>query len=160
MKTTKENITEIRNIAKNMPKSLNEAIYEDFNEFQPGEEDPRKKMAVPAQQGPVVDGPQDDDEPAAPAEAPVEAPAVEAGAADMGAAGDMGEASDLENELGIQDFIANMRKQSLKIMAKLSDTPDNPVYEFAKKIFQLAEKAHQDEKEGKGIDGEPKQPEA
>ena len=63
----------------------------------------------------------------------------------------------VEEDDNIKNFIATMRKQSLQIMAQLSDTPDNPTYEFAKRIFQLAEKAHQDEKEGKDINGQPKQ---
>lgn len=140
MKTTKENITEIRNIAKNMPKSLNEAIYEDFNEFQPGEEDPRKKMAVPAQQGPVVDGPQDDNEPAAPAGAPVEAPAAEVGAADMGAAGDMGEANEGDDSLNVEQFVDDIRKKSLRGMAQLAENPDDERYQLLKKIWQICDK--------------------
>lgn len=57
----------------------------------------------------------------------------------------------------IDSFIANMRKESLGIMKKLADDPDNAVYQFAKKIFQLADKAHEDQKEGKDINGQPKQ---
>ena len=57
----------------------------------------------------------------------------------------------------IDRFIANMRKESLGIMKKLADDPDNAVYQFAKKIFQLADKAHEDQKEGKDINGQPKQ---
>ena len=57
----------------------------------------------------------------------------------------------------IDGFIANMRKESLGIMKKLADTPDDAVYQFAKKIFQLADKVHEDQKEGKDINGQPKQ---
>lgn len=60
-------------------------------------------------------------------------------------------------EPNIDRFIANMRKESLGIMKKLADDPDNAVYQFAKKIFQLADKAHEDQKEGKDINGQPKQ---
>jgi hypothetical protein len=63
-----------------------------------------------------------------------------------------------DGDINMENFISTMRKQSLKIMSKLSDSPDNPIYEFAKKIFQLAEKAHQDEKEGKDINGQPQKP--
>ena len=49
-----------------------------------------------------------------------------------------------------------MRKESLGIMKALSDNPDDAVYQFAKKIFQLADKAHEDQKEGKDINGQPK----
>ena len=63
----------------------------------------------------------------------------------------------MEEEPNIDGFIANMRKESLSIMKKLADDPDNAVYQFAKKIFQLADKAHEDQKEGKDINGQPKQ---
>ena len=62
-----------------------------------------------------------------------------------------------ESEVNVEEFIASVRKSSLKIMAKLADNPDDAVYQFAKKIFQLADKAHEDEKEGKDINGQPKQ---
>ena len=57
----------------------------------------------------------------------------------------------------VEGFIANMRKESLGIMKALADNPDDAVYQFAKKIFQLADKAHEDQKEGKDINGEPKE---
>lgn len=56
----------------------------------------------------------------------------------------------------VENFIANMRKESLGIMKSLADNPDDAVYQFAKKIFQLADKAHEDQKEGKDINGQPK----
>lgn len=62
-----------------------------------------------------------------------------------------------DDEPSIDGFIANMRKESLGIMKRLADDPDNAVYQFAKKIFQLADKAHEDQKEGKDINGQPKQ---
>ena len=57
----------------------------------------------------------------------------------------------------IDNFISNMRKESLGIMKALADNPDDSVYQFAKKIFQLADKAHEDQKEGKDVNGQPKQ---
>ena len=57
----------------------------------------------------------------------------------------------------IDNFISNMRKESLGIMKALADNPDDSVYQFAKKIFQLADKDHEDQKEGKDINGQPKQ---
>lgn len=66
-------------------------------------------------------------------------------------------AAQATDEPNIDGFIANMRKESLGIMKKLADDPDNAVYQFAKKIFQLADKAHEDQKEGKDINGQPKQ---
>lgn len=59
-------------------------------------------------------------------------------------------------DTNVQGFIANMRKESLAIMKALADNPDDAVYQFAKKIFQLADKAHEDQKEGKDINGQPK----
>ena len=62
-----------------------------------------------------------------------------------------------KNDTNIDNFISNMRKESLGIMKALADNPDDSVYQFAKKIFQLADKAHEDQKEGKDINGQPKQ---
>ena len=62
-----------------------------------------------------------------------------------------------EGGSNVEGFIANMRKESLGIMKALADNPDDAVYQFAKKIFQLADKAHEDQKEGKDINGEPKE---
>ena len=63
----------------------------------------------------------------------------------------------VEDTHNIDNFISNMRKESLGIMKALADNPDDSVYQFAKKIFQLADKAHEDQKEGKDINGQPKQ---
>ena len=62
-----------------------------------------------------------------------------------------------EDTHNIDNLISNMRKESLGIMKALADNPDDSVYQFAKKIFQLADKAHEDQKEGKDINGQPKQ---
>lgn len=67
------------------------------------------------------------------------------------------EAPVAEDTRNIDNFISNMRKESLGIMKALADNPDDSVYQFAKKIFQLADKAHEDQKEGKDINGQPKQ---
>lgn len=69
----------------------------------------------------------------------------------------MGTESMDDSNTNIDNFIANMRKESLGIMKALADNPDDSVYQFAKKIFQLADKAHEDQKEGKDINGQPKQ---
>ena len=63
---------------------------------------------------------------------------------------------EMGGDANVENFIANMRKESLGIMKALSDDPDDAVYQFAKKIFQLADKAHEDQKEGKDINGQPK----
>lgn len=51
-----------------------------------------------------------------------------------------------QETVDIASFVASMRKQSLEVMRQLADTPDDPVYEFSKRIFQLAEKAYADSK--------------
>ena len=145
MKTTKQNINEIKRIAKSMPKSINEAVYEEFSDansdLQP-EDDMRKKMAVPAAQGPVADGPQGEDEPSAPAvdNGAVEAPVVDTGAADMGAAADMGEEKEGEDSLNVEQFVDDIRKKSLRGMAQLAENPDDERYQLLKKIWQICDK--------------------
>ena len=68
----------------------------------------------------------------------------------------MKQSPEMGGDANVENFIANMRKESLGIMKALSDNPDDAVYQFAKKIFQLADKAHEDQKEGKDINGQPK----
>lgn len=53
--------------------------------------------------------------------------------------------------VNIDNFISHIRRLSLEMMSKLADTPDNPVYDFSKKIFQLAEKTY-DEQKGKNAE--------
>ena len=161
-KTVKQNINEVRKLAKVMPKSLNEAIYEDFQygdeQAAPMEEDPRKKMAPQF----APQAPEGDDEntniptPAAePAQdtapAPAEAAGAEAGAAP---AGDMGEGEDAtanpasEKARGLIDDI---RKTALRAMADLADDPESPEYENLKRIWSLCDRAVSEKQEQKEI---------
>lgn len=129
--TLNENIKVLKKVSNRIPKSINEAINFD------GADDDMDYMGPEAGED-MHDGtdnlgqePEAQPQP----EAPVNG----------------------ESEINVEEFITTMRKNSLKIMAKLSDNPDDSVYQFAKKIFQLADKAHEDEKEGKDINGQVKQ---
>jgi hypothetical protein len=130
--TLNENINVLKKVSNRIPKSINEAIN-----FE-GADDDMDYMEPEAGENIEGGAPMDNDlaqEPEAQAAAPVNG----------------------ESEINVEEFITTMRKNSLKIMAKLSDNPDDSVYQFAKKIFQLADKAHEDEKEGKDINGQVKQ---
>lgn len=127
--TVKENITAIKRISSKLPKSLNEAIH--FNDLET--EDDEMMMDEP------MDSHTDE---------PMDAPMGK----HMGSDDAMG-----DEHSDIDEFIDNMRESSLGIMKKLARKPDDPVYQFAKKIFQLSDKAHEDQKEGKDINGQPQQ---
>lgn len=127
--TLNENISALKKVSNRIPKSINEAIN-----FEGTDDD----MNFP--------GGEDD----------MAGSVNEPGMAQNGAAPESAPVNG-EDEINVDEFITTMRKNSLKIMAKLSDNPDDAVYQFAKKIFQLADKAHEDEKQGNGIDGQPKQ---
>lgn len=51
------------------------------------------------------------------------------------------------DDLNVESFINETRKRALKIMAKLADTPDNPIYDLSKRIWQICDKAYNDQKE-------------
>ena len=129
----KKNIFQLKNISAKMPKSLNEAI--NFNEDEDFDmdmmDDEIMENDYPMEKEPMSNKPMSKN--------PIEKET-------MGG-----------NDSNIENFIANMRKESLGIMKALADNPDDSVYQFAKKIFQLADKAHEDQKEGKDINGQPKQ---
>jgi hypothetical protein len=59
--------------------------------------------------------------------------------------------------INIDNFITTMRKQSLDIMSQLADHPEDETYEFAKKIWQLAEKAYNDKRDANGEGKNPQQ---
>lgn len=155
-KTVKQNINEVRNLAKVMPKSLNEAIYEDFqygNEEQaPVEDDPQKKVAPFAPQFP-----EGNDEQNTPAPAPVQnaAPAEAAGAeAPAAPAGDMGEGEDVTTSPASEKargLIDDIRKTALRAMADLADDPESPEYENLKRIWSLCDRAVSEKQEQKEI---------
>lgn len=155
-KTVKQNINEVRELAKVMPKSLNEAIYEDFQYG--NEEDPQKKFAPQF----APQAPEGDDEntniPAPAAEpaqdaapAPAEAAGAEAGAAP---AGDMGEGEDATTNPASEKargLIDDIRKTALRAMADLADDPESPEYENLKRIWSLCDRAVSEKQEQKEI---------
>ena len=158
-KTVKQNINEVRKLAKVMPKSLNEAIYEDFQygneEEAPVEDDPQKKMAPFAPQFP--EGNDETNNTPAPAPAPTQdaAPAEAAGAeAGAAPAGDMGEGEDVaENPASekARGLIDDIRKTALRAMADLADDPESPEYENLKRIWSLCDRAVSEKQEQKEI---------
>lgn len=147
----KKHISEIRHIVKHMPRTLNEAVFEDFSEVNDIMEDDeltdpqqlRKPMA------PEAMGPGAGEQPQAPAnvEAPVEdqpspegpAPEAPMGDAPMNA-GDAQEEKDGADALNVEQFVDDIRKKSLRGMAQLAENPDDERYQLLKKIWQICDK--------------------
>lgn len=50
--------------------------------------------------------------------------------------------------MDVKAFIDDIRKKSLKGMAQLADNPDDPNYDILKKIWQICDKAYNDQKQG------------
>jgi hypothetical protein len=138
--TVKTNIKQIKSISQRMPKSLTEAL--NFNENDEMDFD----MEDDSMDYDSMDHDYMSDEQVnnVPPKNPIKKQSMD----------NPGRENDDSN---IENFISNMRKESLGIMKALADNPDDSVYQFAKKIFQLADKAHEDQKEGKDINGQPKQ---
>ena len=141
-KTVKKNIHEVTRIAEKMPRTLNEAIYEDYSDITEDEEfeDPMKQQ-VPAEmpageqapaQEPVQQTPTDV-EAQAPQEAPVETPSE-------APVGDMPEEKGESDALNIEQFVDDIRKKSLRGMAQLAETPEDERYQLLKKIWQICDK--------------------
>ena len=156
-KTVKKNIHEIKNIVANMPKTLNEAVYEDFSgcgSWMNEDElmDPNKKAPI-AMDG--QDAPQASEVPAnadvqaqqAPVEEPVDG-GVESGAPGEMPAGpeeaptgaDIPEESEDGDALNVEQFVDDIRKKSLRGMAQLAENPDDERYQLLKKIWQICDK--------------------
>jgi hypothetical protein len=127
-KNIRKEINEISRISKNIPSLMETIHFSPEREREMYNEDEDFEMEEPEMEETPMVKPQEDAVP-----------------------------SSNENSGNVEGFIANMRKESLGIMKALADNPDDAVYQFAKKIFQLADKAHEDQKEGKDINGEPKE---
>lgn len=141
-KTVKKNIHEVTRIVEKMPRTLNEAIYEDYSDITEAEEfeDPMKQQ-VPAEmpageqapaQEPVQQAPADV-EAQSPQEAPVETPSE-------APVGDMPEEKGESDALNIEQFVDDIRKKSLRGMAQLAETPEDERYQLLKKIWQICDK--------------------
>ena len=136
-KTVKKNIHEVRRIASKMPKSLNEAIYEDYSGF--GDitedeefEDPVRKPIpgdVPTQQEAIGS------EEVVPQEG-----GEEMNAAPAEPVGDMPESTGENDSLNVEQFVDDIRKKSLRGMAQLAENPDDERYQLLKKIWQICDK--------------------
>lgn len=127
-KNIRKEINEISRISKNIPSLMETIHFSPEREREMYNEDEDFEMEEPKIEDTPMVKPQEDTVP-----------------------------SSNESNSNVEGFIANMRKESLGIMKALADNPDDAVYQFAKKIFQLADKAHEDKKEGKDINGEPKE---
>ena len=127
-KNIRKEINEISRISKNIPSLMETIHFSPEREREMYNEDEDFEMEEPEIEDTPMVKPQEDTVP-----------------------------SSNESNSNVEGFIANMRKESLGIMKALADNPDDAVYQFAKKIFQLADKAHEDKKEGKDINGEPKE---
>ena len=145
-KTVKKNIHEVTRIAEKMPRTLNEAIYEDYSGFgdiseaEEFEDDPMKQQIpaeIPAgEQAPVrkpVQQTPGDVEAQAQQEAPVETPSE-------APVGDMPEEKGESDALNIEQFVDDIRKKSLRGMAQLAETPEDERYQLLKKIWQICDK--------------------
>lgn len=127
-KNIRKEINEISRISKNIPSLMETIHFSPEREREMYNEEDDFEMEEPEMQETPMMKPQEEEVP-----------------------------SSNEGTGNVEGFIANMRKESLGIMKALADNPDDAVYQFAKKIFQLADKAHEDQKEGKDINGEPKE---
>lgn len=127
-KNLRKEINEISRISKNIPSLMETIHFSPEREREMYNEDDDFEMEEPEMEDAPMTKPQEDVVP-----------------------------SSNEGNSNVEGFIANMRKESLGIMKALADNPDDAVYQFAKKIFQLADKAHEDQKEGKDINGDVKQ---
>lgn len=128
-KNIRKEINEISKISKNIPSLMETIHFSPEREREMYNEDDDFEMEEPEMEDTPMVKPQEDN---------------------IMTSSDKGDSN-------VEGFIANMRKESLGIMKALADNPDDAVYQFAKKIFQLADKAHEDQKEGKDINGEPKE---
>ena len=136
MKTLKENLNEMRLIAKKMPKTVNEAI--DFEDNMMGDYPPTDVSDVDAmaQQEPEM-------QPELGGEMGMEEPGEPKGAeiGDEPIPGGMSGVSRKAAEL-----IDNIRKESLRAMAELADTPEDENYLMLKKIWQMTDRKPESEK--------------
>ena len=60
--------------------------------------------------------------------------------------------------MDVKAFIDDIRKKSLKGMAQLADNPDDPNYDTLKKIWQICDKAYNDQKGGQMMQPQQQQP--
>lgn len=145
-KTIKKNIHEVTRIAEKMPRTLNEAIYEDYSGFgdisedEEFEDDPMKQQVpteIPGgEQTPVQ-------EPVQQNTGDVEAQVPQGAQADVpdeAPIGDMPEEKGEGDALNVEQFVDDIRKKSLRGMAQLAENPDDERYQLLKKIWQICDK--------------------
>lgn len=84
---------------------------------------------------------------------PTEEPAVEAEPEE--------EPKPHSDTMDVKAFVDDIRKKSLKGMAQLADNPDDPLYDILKRIWQICDKAYNDQKQQlmqQQTQGQPQQP--
>ena len=145
-KNTIKNINEIRSIVSKMPRTINEAVFEDgiggyVNEVDDFAEEPKQvepEMGMGAQEQPA---PALETQPEQPV--PVAEPEAQPGAEEMpaeAAPADMPEEKGEDDALNVEQFVDDIRKKSLRGMAQLADNPDDERYQLLKKIWQICDK--------------------
>ena len=144
-KNTIKNINEIRSIVSKMPRTINEAVFDEcggyVNEVDDFAEEPKQvepEMGMGAQEQPAPAPQAQPEQPMAEPEAPVDVAAPEG---EMPApAADMPEEKGEGDALNVEQFVDDIRKKSLRGMAQLAETPDDERYQLLKKIWQICDK--------------------
>lgn len=150
-RTVKKNISEIRHLVKHMPRTLNEAVFDEFsgyNDITEDEEltDPQLKKPMPQDgmgagtqpQAPTnVEAPMPDQQPQQ-EPGPEVSPEMPGG--EQPIEGDMPEDNSEGDALNVEQFVDDIRKKSLRGMAQLAETPEDERYQLLKKIWQICDK--------------------
>jgi hypothetical protein len=118
-KTVKVSVKSLNEMAVRIPKTIKEAMdYEGHGEFNDQYDDVDVDMDVNGVDSAIgVNTPDQEEKPA------------------------------MEGGMDVKGFIDDIRKKSLKGMAQLADTPDDPSYETLKRIWQICDKAYADNKQ-------------
>ena len=119
-KTVKVNMKSLNEMAMRMPKTIKEAMdYEDHGEFRDEFDD-------------IEDSHEDGVDSAIGVNTPSMEPERK---------------PEMDGGMDVKAFIDDIRKKSLKGMAQLADTPDDPSYETLKRIWQICDKSYADNKQ-------------
>ena len=148
-KNTIKNINEIRSLVSRMPRTINEAVFEDgiggyVNEVddfaeEPKQVEPETGMGA-EEQKPVAPALETQPEQPVPTpEGPVAEPGAEEPVVDPAPA-DMPEEKGEGDALNVEEFVDDIRKKALRGMAQLAETPEDERYQLLKKIWQICDK--------------------
>lgn len=142
-KTVTSKINEIRHIVSKMPKTLNEAVYEDFGGLSEDEELGYKKPLAPEAGAEAMpqEEPMTQVDPEQNMPAPEETPQAQSVDMAMNDVSDMPEDKEEgPDSLNVEQFVDDIRKKSLRGMAQLAENPDDERYQLLKKIWQICDK--------------------